>query len=190
MSKKTKITIGVIISTLIVLGGLIIAPYNGLVSSREDVDGKWSQVEVATQRRADVIPNLVSTVKGYTEHEASTLKDITEARSNVNNASTPSELAEANNQMNNSLEKLMVVVENYPDLKASEQYVQLQDELAGTENRISVERKNYNESVTRYNKKSRKFPTVIIANMFSFDKAEYFEADEGSNVAPTVDFSK
>ena len=190
MNKKTGGIIGGLLVVLLLVGAMIISPYNRLVNSREDVDGMWSQVDVATQRRADLIPNLVNTVKEYTSHESETLVSITEARSRVNDASTPSEMSEANTQMNSALEKLMVVVESYPELKASEQFTQLQDELAGTENRISVERKNYNEVVTKYNKQSKRFPTVIIASVFGFDSAEYYEADDASNVAPVVDFGK
>lgn len=184
-NKSILLTIGIAIVALIALLGL---PYNGLVKSEQNVESKWSQVEVVTQRRADLIPNLVQTVKGYAEHEQETFQAITEARSQVKNSSNPGELAEAEGQLNSAMDRLMVVVENYPELKADQQYIQLQDELAGTENRISTERKNYNESVEQYNVKTKTFPTVITANLFGFDEKEFFEADEGSENAPEVNF--
>lgn len=166
----------------------VVGSYNGLVDGEESVDMAYSQVENVIQRRADLIPNLVETVKGYADFEQETLKAVTEARSQVQSADSANELSEANGELSETLGRLMVVVEAYPELKADKQFINLQDELAGTENRISVERRNYNDKVGTFNKKVKKFPGNIIAGMFNFDEREYFEADEGAENAPEVNF--
>lgn len=188
--KKGLIITGVIAILLLVFGGSLAHSYNGLVSIDEDVKSSFSQVDNVIQRRADLIPNLVETVQGYASHESETFANIAEARSQVNNASGPEELAEADAQLTRSLRQLSVVVEDYPELKANESFIRLQDELAGTENRIAVERKNYNDTVNIYNSKIRSFPTNIMAGKFNFEEAEYFEADEASQEVPEVSFGE
>ena len=182
---------GIIIAiiAIIALALFILVPsYNGLVKQKEQLDQSYAQVQNVVQRRADLIPNLVNTVKGYSDHEKDTLTEITKARAGIEEAEGPKELAEANEDMNQALRNINVVAEAYPELKADSQFTQLMDELAGTENRISVERKNYNEEVRNYNTKVKSFPTSICASIMGFDKAEYFEADASAQDAPTVDF--
>jgi len=183
---STQITLIVVAAVLLLTIFWVIGSYNGLVKADESVNEKWANVQTAYQRRADLIPNLVETVKQYSDYEGSVLTEITEARSSVANAGSPSELAAAGNELNSALSRLLVVVENYPNLKANENYLSLQDELAGTENRIKTERDIYNAAVKAMNIKVRRFPTVIIANMFGFEKAESFEADQGADTAPDV----
>ena len=175
----------IIVAVLIIA---IIAMYNGLVSSRIRVDNAWSQIDVQLQRRFDLIPNFVETVKGYASHESETLEKVTSLRTSWANANTVAEKAELDNQLSGALKTIMAVSENYPDLKSSQNYIQLSDELAGTENRISQARRQYNEAVKEYNLSIRKFPANIIAGMFNFDKKPYFEAEEGSNKVPEVNF--
>ncbi|MDO5755631.1 MAG: LemA family protein [Tissierellia bacterium] len=183
-----KKIIALLLVIAVIAGALFIGPYNSLVDLREDVNQSFAQVETVIQRRADLIPNLVNTVKGYADHEQETLTQVTEARSKIQSAASPEELAEANDELSGALSRLMVVVEQYPDLKANQNFIQLQDELAGTENRIAVERKNYNETVQKYNRKVKRFPTNIVAGIFNFDEAQYFEASPGSEEAPEVNF--
>ncbi len=171
--------------------------YNTMVELGENVDAKWSQVENVYQRRADLIPNLVSTVKGYAAHEQETLQGVIEARSkatsvnvDANNLS-PEKMAQfqqAQDGLSSALSKLMVVVEKYPDLKANENFRDLQAQLEGTENRIAVERRNFNEATRAYNTYIKKIPRSIYAKWFGFEQKPYFKADEGSNKAPTVEF--
>lgn len=179
----------------------LIGNYNGLVSKDETVTGNWGQVENTYQRRNDLIPNLVNTIKGYATHEKSTFVEVTEARSKVNNiqinaeqltkdAGMMKQFIEAQDQLGSALSRLMVVVEKYPDLKANQNFLSLQDEIAGTENRIAVERKRYNEAVVDLNKSIRVFPSNIIASMFGIEKRAYFEAEEKAKTAPVVDFTK
>jgi LemA protein len=185
--KKNKSKTGIIIAAVaIILVLFVMGSYNGLVTADETVNEKWANVQSAYQRRADLIPNLVETVQQYSDYEGSVLTEITEARASVGKAGTPSELQAAGNNLNSALSRLLVVVENYPNLKANENYLSLQDELSGTENRIKTERDIYNKAVKTMNIKVRKFPTVIIANMFGFEKAESFEADVGADTAPDV----
>ncbi len=165
-----------------------IGSYNGLVSAEVGVDTAWGQVQSVYQRRADLVPNLVETVKGIRDFEKETFLAITEARSRWQTASTPQEQVAATNQLESAIGRLLVVVENYPQLKSNENFLALQDELAGTENRINVERQRYNEAVGAYNKKVRVFPGVIVASMFGFEKREFFAAEAGAENAPTVDF--
>jgi LemA family protein len=187
MSKKTTIIVA-IVAVIAVIALMVISGYNSLVSKEESVDTAYSNVSVMLERRADLIPNLVNTVKGYMEHETEVIENITTARENLLGAKNIDEQMEANDQLTSSLDALMVVVENYPDLKASENFIQLSDELAGTENRISTARKDYNDEVKSYNTAIKKFPTNILASMFGFEQKEYFEAKESATEVPEVEF--
>ena len=171
------------------LGSSIIKSYNKMIAAQEEVESTLSNLDVMLQRRADLIPNLVSTVKGYAKHEIEALDKVTEARTKLINANTVEEMSAANNQLTSSLKTLLLnVTENYPDLKASENFTNLTDELAGTENRIAVARRDYNAIVKSYNLLIKKFPNSILAGMFGFEKAIYFEADEASTEVPNVSF--
>lgn len=187
MSKKTTIIVAVV-AVIAVIALMVISGYNSLVSKEESVDTAYSNVSVMLERRADLIPNLVNTIKGYMEHETEVIENITTARENLLGAKNIDEQMEANDQLTASLDALMVVVENYPDLKASENFIQLSDELAGTENRISTARKDYNDEVKSYNTAIKKFPTNILASMFGFEQKEYFEAKESATEVPEVEF--
>ncbi|MEF9853580.1 MAG: LemA family protein [Hydrogenoanaerobacterium sp.] len=178
----------VVVVLLLVLWG--VGSYNGLVSTREDVTGQSANIDTQLQRRADLIPNLVSTVKGYAAHETEIMTSLADARAKLAGAGTMEEKAAANDQLTGSLSRLLMVVENYPNLKADTQYTALMDELSGTENRISVARKDYNDVAKIYNKKIQTFPSMIFAKMFGFDAAHYFEAAAGAATPPVVDFSK
>jgi LemA protein len=172
MGSSSNIKVVFIIIGLIVLVGFVFAgQYNSLVKMDEGVKAAWAQVENQLQRRYDLIPNLVETVKGYAAHEKEVLLEVTEARAKVGQARSPEEKIEANNRLSSALGRLLVVVERYPDLKANQNFIRLQDELAGTENRIAVERRRYNEAVRAYNAKIRSFPTNLIASMFGFEEA-------------------
>jgi LemA protein len=171
--------------------------YNKMVELDEQVSSSWSQVENVYQRRADLIPNLVNTVKGYAAHEQETLEGVIEARSKATSVNIdPSKLTQQNIQqftqaqegLSSALSRLMVVVERYPDLKANQNFLDLQAQLEGTENRIAVERRKFNETTQRYNAYIRKFPRVIYAGWFGFDKKSYFEAQQGAEKAPEVNF--
>ncbi|EEI83777.1 LemA family protein [Anaerococcus tetradius] len=179
-----------IIAIAVILLIAIVPTYNNLASSRENVNKAYAQVQNVVQRRADLIPNLVNTVKGYTKHEEDTLKEVTNARAGVNNAKNPEELAKANEELTKAVGNINVVVEAYPELKADTQFVSLMDEIAGSENRISVERKNYNEACQEFNSKLVRFPTNLIGKVTGFKQAEYFKASESAQEAPTVDFNK
>lgn len=185
MKNKNVIIIIAIIGIVLIM---FASTYNHLAKMDENINGRWAQVKNVLKRRADLIPNLVSTVKGYAQHESEVLLGITEARSEFESAQTPEEYAQANEQLNTSLTKLYAVAENYPELKANENFIRLQDELAGTENRISTERGRYNEAVEKYNATIRRFPTNIVAKMFGFDKREYFEISPEDEKAPEVNF--
>ena len=178
-----------IIGIVAILGLSAVGTYNGLVTSREAVTTEAANIDTYLQRRADLIPNLVNTVKGFTSHENEIIDKITSARENLLNANTTEEKLAANNELTKDLNALMVIVENYPDIKSSENFIALQDELSGTENRIATARKDYNEAAKSYNTKLQSFPTNIIAGMFNFEKVDYFEADESSKDVPVVDFS-
>ena len=193
MKKGTIITLAVV--AIIVIWA--ISGYNGLVSMDENVSGQWSNVETQYQRRADLIPNLVNTVKGYAAHEKETLEGVIAARSQATqikvdpNELTPEKLAEyqkAQGQLATALGKLLAITENYPDLKANQNFLELQAQLEGTENRINVARKNFNDAAKAYNTAIRRFPKNILAGLFGFDKRAYFEAAEGAEQAPTVEF--
>ncbi|MBW3015199.1 LemA family protein [Candidatus Woesearchaeota archaeon] len=184
---KKGTIIGIVIAAVLLLFVFwIVGSYNGLVRSDETVNEKWANVQSAYQRRADLIPNLVETVKQYSDYEGEVLTEITNARASIGKAGNPAELQAAGEELNSALARLLVVVENYPNLKANENYLSLQDELAGTENRIKVERDNFNKEVRNLNIKVRRFPTNIVAAMFGFEKREMFEADEGTENAPDV----
>lgn len=188
--QKTLLIVAVIVIIIIVIPFMYLrGTYNSLVTMDEGVKGAWAQVENQLQRRYDLIPNLVETVKGYASHEKEVFIQVTEARSKVAGAGSVSDKIEANNQLSSALSRLLVVVERYPELKANTNFIRLQDELAGTENRIAVERRRYNETVKAFNIKIRRFPTNIFAGMFGFEKATFFEVPKERQEAPKVDFS-
>ena len=187
--KKGLIVLVVIILIVVALAASLIGTYNGLVSKREEIDGQLANVGTMLQRRADLIPNLVSCVQGYMSHEQSIIDSIVEARQSLLNAGSIKEKSEANEKLTDAIDALMVIVENYPDLKASENFINLQDELAGTENRIATARRDYNAAVKDYNASIKTFPNNIIAGMFNFDEADYFEVSEGSTEVPSVQFN-
>ena len=162
--------------------------YNTLVSQGEAVDGAWGEVQNQLQRRNDLIPNLVETVKGFAKQEQDVLIKVTEARSRVAGAGTPKDAIEASNDLSNALSRLLVVVEKYPELKSDKNFIQLQDELAGTENRLAVARNRYNDAVREYNTTAKRFPTVIIARIFGFTEKTYFDAPESAREVPNVQF--
>jgi len=188
--KKWFGPIGIIVIILIVFALLLIPKYNSLVTGEENVDSKWAQVENQLQRRYDLIPNLVESVKGYTSHEQQVIADITNARAQMGSANTPAQQAGANDALTGALSRLLVVVENYPNLKADVNFRQLMDELAGTENRLAVAREDYNNEVQQFNKHVKRFPGNLIAGMFGFEQKEYFKAAAGANQAPSIDFSQ
>jgi LemA protein len=195
--RNTIIVIGVILVLVIILVLSGVGTYNGLVSREEKVNKQWSQVQSVYQRRLDLIPNLVETVKGYANFEKSTLTAVIEARSkatavNINpqnlNAESLKQFESAQNGLGSALSKLMVVVERYPDLKANQNFMELQSQLEGTENRITVERMKFNEVVQDYNTNIRRFPKNLFAGMFGFQKKAYFEAAAEAQKAPQVKF--
>ena len=186
--KRFLIVAGVIALILLIFFLSIRGTYNRLVALDENVKTAWSQVENQFQRRLDLIPNYVETVKGYAKHEREVLIQVTEARAKVAGAGSIEGKIGANNQLSSALARLLVVVERYPDLKANQNFIRLQDELAGTENRIAVERRRYNEAVRMYNTKVRSFPTNIYAGMFGFQRAELFQAPEAAKEPPKVKF--
>lgn len=183
----SKTLLGVIAAIVIVVG-MLFSSYNGLVSMNENVTGKWAQVENQLQRRNDLIPNLVNTVKGYASHETEVFKAVSDARAKLGGAKTVAEASAANSEMNSALSRLLMVAENYPDLKANANFTQLQDELAGTENRIAVARKDYNDAVQVYNAKIKSLPASLYAGAFGFSARDYFKADEGAQKVPQVKF--
>lgn len=192
-NKSLWIVLG-IVAVVLIWG---ISAYNGLVSKEERVSSAWANVETVYQRRADLIPNLVNTVKGYAAHESQTLMEVTEARAKSTaisvdpSTATPEQMEawmKAQSEVGSALGRLIAISENYPDLKANQNFLELQKQLEGTENRISTERRKYNEEVRSYNVKIRRFPTNIIAGMFGFEKRVMFESQEGAEVAPVVEF--
>ena len=186
--KTTLIIVGIIIVIILIPFSYLKGTYNTLVTMDEDVKAAWAQVENQLQRRYDLIPNYVETVKGYAKQEREVFIRVTEARSKVGGATSINEKIQANNQLSSALSRLLVVVERYPDLKSNTNFIRLQDELAGTENRIAVERRRFNEKVRIFNTKIRRFPTNIIAGMFGFEKAAFFEVPEERQEAPKVKF--
>lgn len=162
--------------------------YNALVSQGEAVEGAWSEVQNQLQRRNDLIPNLVETVKGFAKQERDVLVRVTEARSRVAGAGTPAEAIEASNQLSSALARLLLVVEKYPELKSDQNFLRLQDELAGTENRLAVARKRYNDAVQSYNTTAKRFPTNLLAMLFGFEAKPYFDAPESAEAVPQVNF--
>jgi LemA protein len=179
----------IIILVIVVLVGLYaVFSYNGLVSLRNRIENAWAQIDVQLKRRYDLIPNLVETVKGYAAHERETLDAVIEARNAGMNASGPHDQAEAENQITGALKSLFALSEAYPDLKANQNFAQLQEELTGTEGRIAYARQFYNDTVYRYNTKIQSFPSNILANAFRFSEREYFEADDESRGPTQVRF--
>ncbi len=186
---RRLITAALIALFLVVLPySYIKAQYNTLVQMEEQVRAAWAQVENQLQRRYDLIPNYVETVRGYATHEREVFLKVTEARSKVAQAKTIEEKIQSNQELSSALARLLVVVERYPDLKANENFIRLQDELAGTENRIAVERRRYNEAVRAYNTKMRSFPTNLFASFFGFQRAQFFEIGPEAREAPKVKF--
>jgi len=186
---KGLIVVVVLVVIALMVGGQYIGVKNQLVAKDQGVKAAWSQVDIVLQRRADLIPNLVETVKGYAQQEVTVFGDIAKARSQLLNAQTPSDKIAANGQLDGALGRLLVVVENYPNLKSNENFMRLQDELAGTENRISVERERYNKTLQDYNTYVLQFPASLFAGFAGFKQnPDYFKASEGSRVAPHVDF--
>lgn len=187
MGKGLKVAL-VIVAVVVLLALPIFSGYNGLVASDEAVSATWSQVENQLQRRLDLIPNLVNTVKGYAAHEEKIFTEVTRARENLMGAGSLADKAEADQELTGALSRLLAIAENYPELKADANFRQLSDELAGTENRIAVSRMDYNNSVQLFNTKIRRFPTAIIAKLFNFAAKDYFQAEAGAQGAPSVDF--
>jgi LemA protein len=190
MKKSTSTALVVGLGILVVLVGTCAFQYNRLVQSSENVDGAWSQVENALQRRADLIPNLVETVKGYAAHEREIFTEVANARARLLAARDPAEAEASERGLQSALGRLLAIAERYPDLKADQTFIRLQDELAGTENRIAVERKRYNDSVREHNTRIRRFPANLVASVSGFDRKGYFEAAPGSREAPRVRFDR
>ena len=193
MNKGLVIALSVVGALLLALAGMafwLMGSYNTFVNMDEAVTNQWKQVDNQLQRRNDLIPNLVSTVKGYSLHEKEIIESIADARAKMGGAKTREESMVASNTMSSALSRLMVVVENYPNLKADQSFNRLMDELAGTENRLAVERKRYNDLVMGYNAMRRRFPTNMIAGLFNFKEAAYFEVPKEAKAVPKVDFSK
>ncbi len=194
---KTPFVLIGIVAFVILIGGWLMSSYNGMVNEDENVNLQWSEVENQYQRRLDLIPNLVNVVKGYASHEKETLEGVIEARAKATQTTIdPSNMTEeqlasfqkAQDGLSGALNRLMVVVEKYPELKANENFLQLQAQLEGTENRITVARKGYNDAATIYNKKVRRFPNSMLAGIFGFSVRPQFKAQEGAESAPTVQF--
>jgi LemA protein len=186
--KTGLIALAVVLLVVLGLYAYITGTYNSLVSLNQEVKAAWAQVENQLQRRMDLIPNYVEIVKGYAKHEREVFIEVTKARSRVAGATTPSQTIEGNNQLSAALGRLLLVIENYPNLKANENFIRLQDELAGTENRIAVERMRYNEAVLKYDKLVKYFPSNIIARHYGFTEAPYFSAPEEAKQPPKVKF--
>lgn len=189
MKKKGLIILIAVVAVVVLIIGAVIGSYNDLIEEQEEVLASQSEISVQLQRRADLIPNFVSTVKGYSDYEQSTYTAVTEARSAVQNANSVTEQANASAQLDRAIDIWVnAVTEAYPDLKASEQYKALQDELAGTENRIAVARRDYNEDAREFNAEIKKFPRSILAGLFGFEAYDYFDADSEAQNVPQVSF--
>lgn len=186
--RKLLIPIIIVIALIAIVAAILVPSYNGFVQLEEDVNQSYAQIENQLQRRLDLIPNLVETVKGFADQEQDVIDSVTEARSNLAGAEGVSEQAEADAELSGALSRLLVVVENYPEIRSSENFQQLSDELAGTENRIAVARQDYNGTVSEFNRKARSFPGNMIDGIFGFGEKEYFEADPDASEAPEVDF--
>ncbi|MCR1897743.1 LemA family protein [Irregularibacter muris] len=186
--KKSLIVVLIILVIVLIPVMMAVGSYNSLAQLDETVTSQWAQVENQLKRRADLIPNLVNTVKGFAAQEQDVLIGVTEARSRLETAATPEQAAQANAELTGALSRLNVVVERYPELKSNENFIRLQDELAGTENRITVARRDYNESARVFNSKIRRFPTNIFAGMLGFERREYFEIAEQDKEVPEVNF--
>lgn len=186
---STLIIILVIVAVVVVLGFILVGLYNGLVQSRLRVKEAWSGIDVQLKRRASLIPNLVETVKGYATHEREVFENVTRARAMLQQAGTPGQAAEANNMLTQTLRSLFAVAEAYPDLKANQNFLELQRELSDTEDKIAYARQFYNTNVLSYNTKTATFPSVIFANMFGFKPEEFFEAEEEARQDVKVSFS-
>src|ERR1700723_2271694 len=182
--------VAVLVILALIFGGLYVSRRNQMVTLNETVKSDWAQVDVVLERRSDLIPNLVQTVKGFAAQEETVYDDIAQARAALGGAQTPKDKIAANGQLDGALSRLLLIVENYPQLKSNENFLRLQDELAGTENRIAVERKRYNDTLRDYNTYVQQFPNSFFAGIAGFKPNEaYFEATEGSRVAPKVNFS-
>ncbi len=193
MKKGLIIALAAVGAIVLVVGiafSWVMGARNQFVTLQQDVNKQWSQVENQLQRRNDLIPNLVSTVKGYATHEKGVFDDIAAARAKMAGAKSPAETMDGANQMSGALSRLLLVVENYPNLKADQSFNRLMDELAGTENRLAVERKRYNDVIRDYNVLLMKFPTNLVAGMFNFKEMPYFKAPEEAKAVPKVDFNK
>ena len=191
MSKKWIGCLGflaIVVVVLLIAGGSLMGVYNRLVTQNEQIDAAWAQVGNVLQRRGDLIPNLVETVKGYAAQEREIFEKVAEARSRLAGAPGPREAGVANAQLTSALGRLLAIAENYPNLKSNENFMRLQDELAGTENRIAFERRRYNEAVRAYNTSIKRFPANFIAGMFRFAAREYFQVEEGAREVPKVKF--
>ncbi len=186
MSKTAK-TIALVV-VIVILAGWMINQRNSLVVLDESVDAAWSEVDNQLQRRSDLIPNLVNTVQGFMEHEQAVFADIADARARLAGAGTVSETAESYEDLQGALSRLLVVVENYPQLQSNQNFIRLQDELAGTENRIAVARNRYNDTVRRYNTRIRQFPAAMFASRFGMEPREYFEISDRAREVPRVEF--
>ncbi|OJV64407.1 MAG: LemA family protein [Clostridiales bacterium 38-18] len=187
--KKGLIVIVAIVVVIAIFGGMFVSRYNKLVSLDEEVNLALSQIDNQLQRRNDLIPNLVETVKGYASQEKEIFESVSEARSKLIGATGVQEKDEASAELSGSLSRLLAISESYPDLKSNQNFIQLSDELAGTENRIAVARQDYNTVANQYNRTVKQFPMMIFAGMFGFDQVDYFEAQEGANQVPSVDFN-
>ena len=191
MNKRLKpwhIILIVVAVLAVALVGYTVKSYNGLVTLKQEVTQKESDIQTTLQRRADLIPNLVNTVKGYASHEESIMKEVSDARAALVGANNTGDQLAANEQMTSALNRLLAIAENYPDLKANTNFIQLQDELSGTENRITQARRAYNDAVKTYNTKIQRFPTSLIAGIFNFEAFDYFQANEGAQEVPSVNF--
>lgn len=189
-TKKGKlfITLGIIAVAIILIIALFAGNYNSMVSYQSTVQEKQSAVQTQLQRRSDLIPNLVNVARGYAKHEESVYTSIADARSKLAGAKTVNELDEANTELSSAVSRLLAVVENYPELKSNQNFINLQDELAGTENRIAQARKDYNNAAKEYNVKIKRFPANVFAGIFGFESVDYFEADAGAERVPEVKF--
>jgi LemA protein len=189
--KSLIVVLVVILAVALIFGSIYIGHRNEIVKQKEAINGAWAQVDVSIERRADLIPNLVQTVQGYAAHEQKAIQEVAQARAALVGARTPQERIGANERMDGAIGRLLVIVENYPNLKANENFLRLQDELAGTENRIAVERRRYNEAVQRYNTYIQLFPNNLVAGIGGFQRNDaYFKAEGKARAVPEVHFAQ